>query len=317
MALMVIFSQLLLPLVLLAWLAAFPARNPVVWIVQLVSVAAILLGIGLVALWTLPPFWTPYIHAVLLVLIAALQLIKRIGSADSFGKNTVVNNVLVIVVAGLGSVGSYLAWQAVQGRVLPDETVVDIAPPFAPGQYLVAHGGAKLMVNVHLTTLDQSVERFAPWRGQSKALDIFRITPTGFHKDGWLPTNPADYQAFGVPVIAPCAGEVALVVDGLADMQVPVMDPENRAGNFVAVDCGEFVVILAHLRRNSIVVAAGDSVQVGDALGEMGNSGNSSEPHLHLHAQRGLPADAPLGGEPLWLTIDGQFPVRNDRIHVD
>ena len=80
-----------------------------------------------------------------------------------------------------------------------------------------------------------------------------------------------------------------MVVDGLEDMQVPVMDSDNRAGNFVAVDCGEFVVILAHLRRDSIVVAAGDGVQVGDAL----------------------------GGEPLWLTIDGQFPVRNDRMHVD
>ncbi len=75
-----------------------------------------------------------------------------------------------------------------------------------------------------------------------------------------------------------------------------------------------FCVILAHLRRGSIAVAAGDSVEIGDPLARMGNSGNSSEPHLHVHAQRGLPRDAPLGGEPLWLTINGRFLVRNDRI---
>jgi hypothetical protein len=41
------------------------------------------------------------------------------------------------------------------------------------------------MIKVHLKTLNPKVERFRPWRGQSKALHIFRITPLGFHKNGW------------------------------------------------------------------------------------------------------------------------------------
>mgnify|MGYP000019801158 CR=1 FL=1 len=57
-------------------------------------------------------------------------------------------------------------------------------------------------------------------------------------------------------------------------------------------------------------------VKIGDILGQMGNSGNSSEPHLHVHAQRGLPEKAPLAGMPLWLTIDNRFLVRNDTLHV-
>lgn len=317
MSMMVMLTQLFLPLALLVWLAFYPAQNALVWSIQAVSVAAILLGIGLAALWTLPPFWTPYVYALLFVLIIVCQLIRRVRPDRASGTTSVINSLVIVIVAGLGVAGCYLAYNAAQGRVLPDEPVVDIAPPFAPGSYLVAHGGSTPMVNVHLTTLDESVERFLPWRGQSKALDIFRITPMGLHKSGWSPTDPASYETFGVPVTAPCTGEVALVVDGLADMQVPVMDPDNRAGNFIAVDCGEFIVILAHLRQGSIVVAAGDGVEPGDPLGEMGNSGNSSEPHLHLHAQRGLPTDAPLGGEPLWLSINGQFPVRNERIIVE
>lgn len=317
MSLMVILTQLVLPLALLAWLAIFPAKNAIAWSIQIVSVAAILLGIGLAALWTLPPFWTPYIYALLFVLIIVRQLIQRVPPGNISGITSVANSMVIVIVAGLGVLGGYLAYHAAQGRGLPEETVVDIAPPFAPGTYLVAHGGSTQMVNVHLTTLDENVERFLPWRGQSKALDIFRITPVGVHKDGWLPPDPSRYETFGVPVTAPCSGEVALVVDGLEDMQVPIMDREHMAGNFVAIDCGGFVVILAHLRRGSIVVAAGDGVEAGDPLGEMGNSGNSSEPHLHLHAQRGLPAGAPLGGEPLWLTINGQFPVRNQRIIVE
>nr|WP_265013628.1 M23 family metallopeptidase [Marinobacter zhanjiangensis] len=116
--------------------------------------------------------------------------------------------------------------------------------------------------------------------------------------------------------MAPCDGTIAKVVDGLPDMPVPVMDPGNRAGNYLAVDCERFFVILAHLKQGSIRVQTGDKVESGQPLGEMGNSGNSSEPHLHVHAQRGLPEAAPLGGEPLALTINGVFPVRNDRIHI-
>ena len=44
------------------------------------------------------------------------------------------------------------------------------------------------------------------------------------------------------------------------------------------------------------------------------NSGNTGEPHLHVHAQRPGPVGAPLGGDPLPLLFGGRFPVRGDRI---
>ncbi len=191
---------------------------------------------------------------------------------------------------------------------------MNVAAPFAAGTYLVAHGGSTETVNAHLHTLDRSVERFGPWRGQSLALDIIRITPSGLRADGWRPRDPARYATFGTPLLAPCAGTVAVSVDGVADMPVPEMDREHMPGNFVVIDCGGFAVALAHMRQGSVVVEEGDRVRVGDPIGEMGNSGNSSEPHLHIHAQRGIPEGAPFGGEPLGLTIDGQFLVRNDRL---
>jgi hypothetical protein len=48
----------------------------------------------------------------------------------------------------------------------------------------------------------------------------------------------------------------------------------------------------------------------------VGNSGNTGEPHLHVHAQRPGSASAPLGGAPLQILFDGRFPVRGDRIEV-
>lgn len=311
-----LLTQLVLPVLLLVWLWLSPAKTWPVKVLQFVSVAMILLGISLAALWVMPPFWTPYLYALLFVVIVIrhLKLHGRAGRRAPLPSST--GFIITLLVAGLGLFGAYLAYKALQGRVIPGGEVVNIAAPFAPGHYIVAHGGATSAVNVHLKTLDKTVERYLPWRGQSKAMDIFRITPSGLHKSGWQPVDPSRYTTFGVPVVAPCRGEIALVVDGIEDMPVPEMDAENMAGNYVAIDCGSFFVVLAHLRQGSILVSKDEQVNIGDPLARVGNSGNSSEPHLHVHAQRGLPEIEPLSGEPLWLTINGRFLVRNSRLEV-
>lgn len=313
---MVLLTQLVLPVLLLVWLALFPARGMLALGVQVLSVAAVLVGLGLAALWTMPPYWVPYIYYGFFALIVVFHLWQGRFRGNGLWRVSSSQALLFLPGVGLGCLGGYMAYMAFEGRGMPAVETVDIAPPFGSGTYLVAHGGSSAMVNVHLKTLDKTVERFRPWRGQSRALDIFRTSPLGFHKTGWLPSDPARYLTFGTPVLAPCDGEIAKVVDGLEDMPVPVMDREHMAGNYVAINCGQFYVLLAHLRKNSTGVSTGDLVAVGDVLGEMGNSGNSSEPHLHVHAQRGLPERAAFAGEPLALTIDGEFPVRNDRIRV-
>ncbi|PHQ24445.1 peptidase M23 [Marinobacter guineae] len=313
---MVIFTQIALPVLLLIWLALFPAAGLFSLGLQALSVGAVLSGIGLAALWTMPPYWVPYLYYGVFAVIVAWHLFRSRFSGEGFWRASAGPTTLVLVALGFGCVGGYMAYMAYQGKTVPAVETADIAPPFGPGTYLVAHGGSTNMVNIHLHTLNRSIERFIPWRGQSRAMDIFRISSLGLHKDGWLPSDPARYLTFGTPVLSPCDGAIAKVVDGIEDMKVPDMNRDNMAGNYVAIDCGRFFVIVAHLRQGSIPVQPGDRVETGNPLGEMGNSGNSSEPHLHIHAQRGLPEEAPFGGKPLALTIDGVFPVRNDRIRV-
>jgi len=313
---MVMIIQILLPVLLLFWFARYPAAGALAFGLQAVSVGAFILGIGLAALWTMPPFWVPYFYGCVFLLTTAWHLVRGRLLGSGFWQASAGPTTLVLMAAALGSIGGYTGYLAWLGRELPQVDTVNIAPPFGAGDYMVAQGGSGSPVNIHLHTLNESVERFRPWRGQSRALDIVRITSFGRHVEGWQPADPARYVTFGTPVLAPCNGKVARVEDGVQDMQVPDMDRENIAGNYVAVDCGDFFVVLAHLRQGSIQVSVGDSLDIGDTLGEMGNSGNSSEPHLHVHAQRGLPEEAPLSGKPLALTINGDFYIRNDRIKV-
>jgi hypothetical protein len=127
---------------------------------------------------------------------------------------------------------------------------------------------------------------------------------------------PEAFVGFGQPILAPLSGTVAAVLDGQPDHEgrrsqltlVPYMLGQAgriRAG--VAAVAGNHVVIaaaangpfvlLAHLRRGSIQVRVGQAVESGDPIGQCGNSGNSTEPHVHIQVTdstdwnraRGLP----------------------------
>ncbi|MCZ2820443.1 M23 family metallopeptidase [Modestobacter sp. VKM Ac-2977] len=132
-----------------------------------------------------------------------------------------------------------------------------------------------------------------------------------------LSTEPVDrFVAFGQPVLAPAAGRVVSVHDGEPDgvarrsqaARVPyALTQAGRArggagalaGNHVVLELesGGAHVVLAHLREGSLQVRPGDPVTAGQQLAECGNSGNSTQPHVHVQAMdsadpftaRGLP----------------------------
>jgi len=93
------------------------------------------------------------------------------------------------------------------------------------------------------------------------------------------------YYAFDKPYLAPADGEVLAVENGIEDNKpVGKMNEKNPLGNYVIIDHGnDEYSYLAHFKHKSIEVNEGDRVKQGDVLGRVGNSGNSSEPHIHFH----------------------------------
>jgi hypothetical protein len=156
--------------------------------------------------------------------------------------------------------------------------------------------------------------RFRRWRGQSYGVDLVRVDGLGRRARGFLPRDPAAYFIFGDTVVAPCGGRVISASDGLADLPVPEMDREHMAGNHLVLESGAHWVLLGHLRRGSVLRRAGDVVAPGEPLALAGNTGNTGEPHLHVHAQRPGTAEMPLGGEPVPVTIGGRYLVRGARV---
>lgn len=120
-----------------------------------------------------------------------------------------------------------------------------------------------------------------------------------------LARRPQSCPSFGRPLFAPADGTVVAALntqrDHLTRTSLPGVLylhlegyvrslgwPRHLLGNHVVLDLGDGVyAVLAHLRRGSLRVRAGDRVRAGQQLAECGNSGNSSEPHLHFQLMDG------------------------------
>jgi hypothetical protein len=126
-----------------------------------------------------------------------------------------------------------------------------------------------------------------------------------FHGDG---KSVKDYADYGAMVIAVADGTVVETLDTLDD-QVPgsLPDPktitlENVDGNHIVLDLGHGkYAFYAHLQRHSLRVAKGDRVKRGQTLALLGNTGNTSAPHLHFHLMDGISV---LGSSGLPYVID-------------
>jgi hypothetical protein len=183
---------------------------------------------------------------------------------------------------------------------------VQLAFPFAAGTFHIAHGGSTALMNAHH---DVPAQRYA--------LDIVAVGARGTRAHGLSPTQLDAYEVWGKLVLAPCAGEVLERRDELPDLQLGDTDTNNPAGNYVALHCSGVTVLLAHLKQGSVVVSRGAAVRRGEPLGRVGNSGNTSEPHLHLHAVRGRQTvweALASTGRAVPMYFGGRFLLRNDRV---
>jgi hypothetical protein len=307
--------QLTLPLILIALIVIMPSRSILGFAIQILATIAVLFAASLIGIWMLPPWWAPYVFFSLLLLASIVGLYKRRPFAAVLPVG-ILGSIAAVIYLGLGVVAVQQAMAALDSRAPSSGDIVDLAFPLKNGTYLLLNGGINLSTNAHLKTLDTSIPRFHAWRGQSYGLDIIKIDGFGLRIQGVQPSNPKLYQIYGAKVLAPCAGEVIVAIDGLPDMRVPETDRANMAGNHLILRCSTADVLLGHFQPGSLQVSIGQRVNTGDQLARVGNSGNSDEPHLHIHAQKPGTANEPISGDPLSMRLGGRFLVRNDRVSV-
>jgi hypothetical protein len=156
---------------------------------------------------------------------------------------------------------------------VPKQNGTPLALPFR-GRWRVVWGGDTAELNHHHDS-----------RSQRYAFDIVGVGPDGKTHKGNGGRNE-EYYCFGRELLAPADGVVTEAIDGVRDNVPGSMNGFCALGNAVFIQHSKYEVsVLAHLKQGSLKVKAGDRVKKGQVLGLCGNSGNSSEPHLHYHLQ--------------------------------
>jgi hypothetical protein len=307
--------QIAVPLAMLGWQAWGRDTTLISWSLKQTAVWSYIYTTSVAGLWLAAPWYVP--HALMLISISlaartlpdALRLWRPPAHRRQWMMLTARASTAALCVLGVGF--------ALEGRTLPAETAVDLEFPLQSGHYYVANGGSTELVNAHVRLL--TGERFRRYRGASYGLDVLALNRFGTRASGFAPRDPARYAIFGDAIYAPCEGIVVRVEDYLPDLRPPDVDRSHMAGNFVMLECGdagEFHVLLAHMRSGSVRVHPGDYVTLDVKLGEVGNSGNSDEPHLHVHAQRPGRIWDLFTGDPLPIRFNGRYLVRNDRLTI-
>jgi len=131
-----------------------------------------------------------------------------------------------------------------------------------------------------------------------------------------------DYYVFGKEITAPCDAKVVQVITGVKDNIPGELNPKQLTGNTVVLETKhKEYIMMAHFKEKSIVVKEGQQVKAGQLLGQCGNSGNTTEPHLHLSLQNVKDMNAAAGGKLFFekIKVNGEIkedylPVKNDKI---
>ncbi len=304
-------GQVFLPVLLLLCIWRSRGGHRADWLLKCLTTAAYLAMIVVAGVWVLLPWYLPYGYA-LLGAIAAFAGRRTLGRRVRRDEKPFTAGLRRSswVLAALLCIG--VAAHAFSGRTPPALPLAAIAAPLRGGTYLVVNGGFSILINPHMKTLNRG--SLQAYRGQSYAVDIVKLDALGFRARGFWPADLHRYHIFGEPVYAPCDGEVIRAENQLPDLSPPLSDREHPAGNHIYLNCPDAAILLAHLMHGSLAVASGDRVCAGRYLARVGNSGYSTEPHLHVHAQRRAVSGDFMAGEPVPLQIENRVPFRNSRL---
>jgi Peptidase family M23 len=296
--LIIVVTHLIIPIIFMIWLWRGKSRSQIDWLIKLLVITLYNVHIFLSGRWDMLSYYLRFAIALLLAIVALKSFLnakslplyppQKFSNYISLGINSCV------VIFFLAILSSYVP----QGYTFSRQPV-ELAFPLQNGTYYIGQGGNSPTLNYHKVN-----------PAQQYALDIVKLNIWGSRALGF-PQSLTNYAIFGTTLYSPCNGSISSTVNNLPDLIPPAKFRQSPAGNHILIRCKGAQVLMAHLLGGSVAVQAGDWVKQGQAIAKIGNSGNTTEPHLHIHARKENTGNSLLDGEGLSITFDGRFLVRN------
>lgn len=270
-------------------------KGKIDWALQALAFTAYISWVSLVGNWDWTIYYFRFIWPLLLIvaLFISWRRIRSKPSPKSYTRKDKIGFAFYIILASLFA---FYHVQVFLGYSTNDQ-VIELEFPLINGTYYVGHGGNSEQINYHNIYSDQKY-----------ALDIVQLNKLGVRAAGFYPEELERYKIYGAKLVSPCSGEIIESRSHMPDLIPPASDPDHPEGNYVAIKCeGEkATVFIAHMQEDSLTVETGHQVKTGEPIGLVGNSGNTTEPHLHIHAEK--------NGKGIPIEFNGRFLVKNSLV---
>lgn len=287
--------QLILPAIFIYSLWKGEFHSKLEWMIHLLSTTMIILWLFQSGRWDWIGYYFRFIWLILLI-IAIYRSWKKMRSLPFriklSGKQKLSIGIYLVLLFVFGMYNVFVI-----SSYSTQEKAIELSFPLKNGTYYIGQGGNHVQMNYH--------NAYPP---QKYALDIVKLNNFGTRANGLYPKDLGNYTIYGDELYSPCHGIVAEMRDHLPDLTPPESNSENPEGNYVAIICEneDAVIYIAHMKEGSVAVNKDEKVREGQKIGEIGNSGNTTEPHLHIHAEK--------EGKGVPMQFDGRFLVRNNLV---
>jgi len=283
---------ILLPSIFLIMLSKTSYQSKFEWLLNALLTTILIVWLFQTGNWSWVGYYFRYLLLAILILVVIVSWRKVRGlpfkiTYTRSQKFSLSFTVLLIAVFSVYNILVFTSYST-------DDEAIELSFPLKEGTYYIGQGGNHTQMNYH--------HAYEP---QQYALDILKINKLGFRAKGLSPKELEKYQIYEDNLYSPCHGTVVETENDLPDLIPPETDAENATGNHVALSCDntDATIYIAHMLQDSVKVKKGDTVTEGQEIGKVGNTGNTTEPHLHIHAEK--------DGVGIPIRFNDRFLVRN------
>ena len=295
---------LLIPITIYIKLLLDNYKNKILQILAYTTMILYILVLYFIIPWG---FFSIYVKYFVISLNGIIIVFIIYRSSQSFMKLQInpktFSNIVLIVIYSVSIITLSIVLFKVSSKSYKD--AIKLSFPLRGKNYYILDGGNNVIINQHYS------DNF-----QKYAIDIIKLNKFKTHASGLFPSDNKCYEIFGEVIYSPCNGIVYDYENSIKDHNGPLYPVENKAGNYILIkgDDGSYI-LMAHLKYKSINIKKGQRVNIGDRIAKVGNTGNSSEPHLHIHAVRNIQNNVLLSGNSIPILFDDQFLIRNDIVN--